>query len=103
NLEPGKNETVELALDPAAKKARFLIAVSEGKKKIAATVAMRGAQDQQAQVPEGAKEPVPVEVAAGHYEVSVTSPGHLAQARDVQVSENAEMALQFDLQKEPKK
>lgn len=103
NLEPGRSETVELAMDPAAKKARFLLAVTEGKKKIAATVAMRGAQDQQAQVPEGAKDPVPVEVLAGHYQVSVTSPGHLAQARDVQVSENAEMALQFDLQKEPKK
>jgi OmpA-OmpF porin, OOP family len=103
NLEPGKSQTVELALDPAAKKARFLVGVSEGKKKIAATVAMRGAQDQQAQVPEGAKEPLPLEVLPGHYQVSVTSPGHLAQAREVQVSENAELPLQFDLQPEPKK
>jgi len=103
NLEPGKSETVELALDPAAKKARFMLGVTEGKKKIAATVAMRGAQDQQAQVPEGAKDPVPVEVLAGHYNVSVTSPGHLAQAREVQVSENAELPLQFDLKPEPKK
>jgi outer membrane protein OmpA-like peptidoglycan-associated protein len=103
NLELGKNETVELALDPVAKKARFLLAVSEGKKQIAATVAMSGAQDQQVQVPEDSKEPVPVEVAPGHYQVQVTSPGHLAQAREVQVSENAELPLQFDLQPEPKK
>jgi len=103
NLEPGKSEMVELALDPAVKKARFLVSVSEGKKKIAATVAFHGAQELQTPVPEGAKEPVAMEAAAGHYQVSVTSPGHLAQARDVQVSENAEMPLQFDLQPEPKK
>jgi outer membrane protein OmpA-like peptidoglycan-associated protein len=103
NLEPGKSETVELALDPASKRARFLVAVSEGKKRIAATVALHGAQEQQISVPEGAKEPVAVEAVAGHYQVNVTSPGHLAQAREVQVSENAELPLQFDLQPEPKK
>ena len=103
NLEPGRNETVELALEAVARKARFLIGVTSGKKKIAATVALRGAQEQQVSVPDSAKEPVPLETAAGHYQVNVTSPGHLAQAREVQVSENAELPLQFDLQPVPKK
>ncbi|HVE83837.1 MAG TPA: OmpA family protein [Myxococcales bacterium] len=102
-LEPGKSETVELSLEQAAKKARLLVAVTAGKKKIPATLQLHGAQEQQVPVPETAKDPVPVEVAAGHYQVNVTSPGHLAQARDVQISENAEMPLQFDLQPEPKK
>lgn len=102
-LEPGKTAEVELALDPLAKLARFLFSVTAKKKPVAATIQLHGAAQHQVPIPDGAKEPVKAEAPAGKYTVEVTAPGHLAQTREVQISENAEMAVAFDLQPEPKK
>jgi outer membrane protein OmpA-like peptidoglycan-associated protein len=81
-----------------------MFSVADKKKKpIAATIQLRGPVEQQVSVPDGSKEPVKAEAPAGKYTVNVTAPGHLAQTREVQISEDAEMAVAFDLQPEPKK
>jgi outer membrane protein OmpA-like peptidoglycan-associated protein len=102
-IEAGKTEKLEVTLDPLAKNAHFAVTVTSKKKGVAATVAMEGPTKQQVNTSDGAKEPLKVEAPAGKYTVNVTAPGYLAQTREVQVSENAEMQLTFDLEQEPKK
>lgn len=102
-LEAGKVTNVELALEAVAKKSHFAVSVTSNKKPVAATVAFKGAQEQQVAIKESSKEPVKLEAAPGHYIVTVNAPGYLAQTRDVQISDGAELALAFDLIPEPKK
>jgi OmpA-OmpF porin, OOP family len=101
-LAAGQTATVDLALEQLARKARFLVSVqSQAKKKpVPATVHFHGPQEQQLAVE---AQPAKFEAAPGKYTVTVNAAGHLAQTRDVQVSDNVEMALAFELLPEPKK
>jgi OmpA-OmpF porin, OOP family len=102
-IEAGKTENLDVALDPLARNAHFLVAVTSSKKPVAATVALKGPAEQQATTAEGATEATKIEAPAGQYVVNVTANGYLAQTREVQVSENGEMKLTFELSAEPKK
>jgi outer membrane protein OmpA-like peptidoglycan-associated protein len=102
-IEAGKTEKLEVTLDPLAKNAHFAVNVTSKKKGVAALVALLGPTNQQVNTVDGAKDPLKVEAPAGKYTVNVTASGYLAQTREVQVSENAEMQLSFDLEPEPKK
>jgi OOP family OmpA-OmpF porin len=102
-IEAGKTENLDVQLDPLARNAHFLVTVASGKKAVAAAVSLKGPAEQQANTLDGATEPLKVEAPAGQYVVNVTATGYLAQTREVQVSENGEMKLAFDLAPEPKK
>ncbi|MHB8873045.1 MAG: OmpA family protein [Myxococcaceae bacterium] len=103
-LEAGKTATVEMALEPSARKAIFELTVTTKKKgPVAAAAVFKGPVEQRAVTAEGSGTPVPAEVPAGKYVVNVTADGYLAQTREVQVSEGAKMALSFELVPEPKK
>jgi outer membrane protein OmpA-like peptidoglycan-associated protein len=102
-LEAGKVTLIEMALEATAKKATFELTVVSKKKAIASTAVFKGAVEQKAATAEGATAPVNTEVPPGNYIVNVTAPGYLAQTREVQVSDGAKMALNFDLVPEPKK
>lgn len=100
--EGGKTVTVDLALEGELRRAGFEVKVTGKKKPLAAAVAFAGARDQQgATSPTG--EPLQLELPAGKYSVSVSADGHLAQTREVQVSEGAKMALSFELLPQPAK
>jgi outer membrane protein OmpA-like peptidoglycan-associated protein len=103
SIEAGKTENLQVALDPLAKNAHFTLTVMSKKKAVAAHLQFVGATPQQVNTVEGATEPLTLDAPAGKYVVNVTAAGHLAQTREVQVSENAEMSLTFDLEQEPKK
>ncbi len=102
-LEAGKTANVELALEQEVRKAAFLVSATSKKKPVVATVTFKGPQPQQVALTEANKDPFKIEGSAGKYEVNVIAPGYLAQTREVQVSEGAEMAVAFDLTPEPKK
>ena len=102
-LEAGKTASVDLSLEPTVKKTAFAIRVTSRNQPVAATVALRGPQEQEVPTSEGAPEPLRVETAPGKYAVSVVSPNHLAQAREVQIADGAEMPLAFDLKPKPER
>ncbi len=102
-LEAGKTASVEVLLEQLAERARFLVAITSAKKPIAAVAAVEGPMTGKLEVPATATAPSALEVVPGRYLVNVSADGYLAQTREVQVSNGAEMALAFDLEKEPAK
>ncbi len=102
-LEAGKTASVELALEQEARKAAFLVTLMTKKKPVPGSVYFKGVQPQQAAMTEANKEPLRIELLPGKYEVNAIAPGYLAQTREVQISEGAEMVVAFDLVPEPKK
>ncbi|MBI3182182.1 MAG: OmpA family protein [Myxococcales bacterium] len=101
-LEAGKTAAVELALESEARRASFEVSVTAKKKPVPASVAFVGPAQHQGAV-SGSGEPLKAELPAGRYVVNVTSEGHLAQTREVQVTEGAKMPLAFELVPEPAK
>jgi outer membrane protein OmpA-like peptidoglycan-associated protein len=102
-LTAGQTATVELTLEAMARPATFTFSTTSKKKAVAATLRLKGAKSQELTTSESATAPTKLEVPAGRYVVDVTAPGHLAQTRDVQVSEGATLELSFELEPEPKK
>lgn len=102
-LEPGKVANVELALEALKPAARFALAVTGQKKPVAATAMFEGPAPQKIDTRPEDGAPVAVNVEPGRYTVNVSAPGYLAQTREVQLTEGAEMALSFDLAPEPAK
>lgn len=102
-LEAGKVANVELALEALKPTAKFALAVTGSKKPVAATAMFEGPVPQKIDTKPEEASPVPVHVEPGRYTVNVSAPGYLAQTREVQLSEGAEMALTFDLNPEPEK
>jgi OmpA-OmpF porin, OOP family len=86
------------------KKARLLVRATMNHQPVAAMLSVRGgATPQQVSLKTGAKAPAPVEVAPGDYTVDILAPDLLAQTRRVQLSEGAELPLEFALVRAPKK
>lgn len=105
-LGAGQTATVELSLEPKAKLAHFQItATSAGKKKgpVAAQVKLKGPIEQTVTTAADASAPAMLDAPAGQYVVTVVADGFLAQSRDVQVSDDAQMKLDFVLEPKPKK
>ncbi len=105
-LAAGQTAQVQLVLEPEAKLAHFLVTVSGGEKTkapVAAQVKFKGPVEEAVSTDAGVGDARPLDVPPGRYLVNVVSPGHLAQTREVQVSEDAQMKLHFDLEPEPKK
>lgn len=102
-LEAGKTAAVELMLEAMAARARFAFTITSGKQPIVATAVVKGPAEHTLSTSATASAPAQLEVEPGRYVVNVSAPGFLAQTREVQVSDGAEMALAFDLEKEPAK
>jgi outer membrane protein OmpA-like peptidoglycan-associated protein len=86
-----------------AQKALLLVRATVKRKPVDATVYVRGATAQQVVLKRGAKAPSQVEVVPGTYSVDVIAKGHLAQTRQVQVTEGSSLPLDFELVRAPKK
>ena len=99
----GQTTTLNLALEAQVKVSKFAVTVTAKKKPAAATVQLKGQASKTVTTAEGAAGPVTVETAPGKYTIEVQAVGYLAQAREVQASEGAVMALSFDLVPEPKR
>lgn len=100
----GKTTLIELPLEAAAKRSTFEVTVTSKKKPVAAQVSVVGAdKSQQLAIPGTDSKPTKLDVPPGKYTVNVTAEGYLAQTREVQVSNGADMSLSFDLAPEPKK
>lgn len=100
-LTAGETKSVQVLLEPKAKLAHFVISVSGAKKKpVTARVVLKGPKEETV---ETGTEVSRVDVPAGKYLVNVVADGYLAQTREVQVSDDAEMKLAFELEAEPKK
>ncbi len=102
-LTPGETATVDLLMEPLARPATLLLSTTSRKKPVAATVRLKGPKEQELTTAASASEPLKVEVPSGEYALSVTAPGHLAQARRVKASEGAPLELAFELEPTPKK
>lgn len=101
-LAEGQTATIQVALQPAVKKAHFAVSVTSKKKSVSAIVHFTGPVEHQATTGAGG-EGVQVDLLPGKYTVTVAADGYLAQTRDVQASENAKMEVAFELQPQPKK
>ncbi len=102
-VEVGKRMNAQVELQPLPPKARLLVRVLSNKKPIQAEVRLTGATPQTVSVAKGSTGPTPLMVDAGLQVLDVTSPGYLAQTRQVQVQANSEMPVVFELLPEPKK
>ncbi len=100
-LAAGQTRSVQVLLEPKAKLAHFVISVlSANKKPVAAKVVLKGPK---AETVETGAEASKVDVPPGRYLVNVVAEDYLAQTREVQVSEDVEMKLAFELEPQPKK
>lgn len=104
-LEAGKTAAVELALEPMAKLAHFFFTAVDAKSKapVAAEVRVKGPVEQTVTLAAGSTSPTAQDLPPGKYIVNVVSPEHLAQTREVAVTENAELKLDFAMEAKPKK
>jgi outer membrane protein OmpA-like peptidoglycan-associated protein len=103
-LEAGKPATVDVALEPDVKKAKFQVSATSAKKPVKATVLLKGpAGETRLELAENATGPVESELPAGQYNVTASGDGVLSQTRDVEVTPGAVLRLAFDLQPAPKK
>jgi outer membrane protein OmpA-like peptidoglycan-associated protein len=102
-LEEGKTSRVEVDLEMIAKKARFAVNVTSNSRPIMSNVSLKGPDDRQVPMSGASRQAVKVEATPGKYVVDVTAPGYLAQTREVVISDNADMELNFDLAPRPKR
>lgn len=109
-LEAGQTAMLELTLEPEASAPPpkpvgpvFELRVTNNNKPIAASVDIQGPVKQSVSTEAGAKDPLRVEVQAGHYILNVTAEGFLSQTREVQISDGASMPIAFELVPQPKK
>ena len=101
-LRAGRTSRAEIVLEPIARKARLSISVTSNKQPIVASVSLKGPEHLQVPFSTGSAA-VEVEALPGKYLVNVTSPAHLAQTREVELSDGSEMTLGFDLAPKPKR
>ena len=100
----GKNEIIEVTLDPVPARAYFTVDVVSEKKPVPALLILQGPTSREVNFdPANEKSSARIEALPGKYQVKVTAPGYLAQTREVQVSQGVEMALDFDLEVEPQR
>ncbi|MGA9521868.1 MAG: OmpA family protein, partial [Myxococcaceae bacterium] len=100
-LVAGETKSVQVLLEPKAKLAHFVISVVDAKKKpVPAKVVLKGPKEETV---ETGAEASKLDVPPGKYLVNVVADEYLAQTREVQVSEDAEMKLAFELEPQPKK
>ena len=102
-LEAGKTSRVEVDLEMIAKKARFAINVTSNSRPIMSNVSLKGPDDRQVPISGASRQAVKVEATPGKYVVDVTAPGYLAQTREVNITDSADVELNFDLAPRPKK
>jgi outer membrane protein OmpA-like peptidoglycan-associated protein len=103
-IEAGKPATLDVALEPDVKKAKFQVSATSAKKPVKATVLIKGpAGETRVDTADNATGPVENELPAGQYNVTASGEGFLSQTRDVQVTPGAVVPLTFDLQPAPKK
>lgn len=103
-LGSGETADVHVELQPLPGKATLLVTVRGDNRPVAAAVSLRSAVDhQQLSTLEGAQKPVRVEVFADKYVAEVFARGYLAQTREVQLSNDAQLSLDFELHPQPKK
>lgn len=101
-VDASKPTKLDVALEPDVKKAKFEVSATGNKKPVKADITFKGTAEAKAQTPEG-NAPVELELPAGTYTITATSPGFLAQTRDVQVQAGGKLVVAFDLQPAPKK
>ncbi|MBX5484480.1 MAG: OmpA family protein [Myxococcaceae bacterium] len=107
-VQPGDTAQVQLMLEPKARLAHFLItAMSVAPKRqksvpVEAHVTLDGPTKLDVTTPADGTA-AKLDAPAGQYHVTVKADGYLAQLRDVQVSEDGEMKLDFTMEAQPKK
>ncbi len=105
-LAAGQTMDLELSLEAEPRKAQVDVAVTHGKKPIAALVSFKGPVEQQAVTQANMNEPVQLDLPPGPYAVVATAQGMQPQTRELQVTEGGRFVLTFDLAglaAEPKK
>jgi OmpA-OmpF porin, OOP family len=102
-LDPAHPTRLDLALDPDARKARFELSVKSDKKPVKATVSFAGTAEAKVETAEAATGPATTELPSGHYTITASADGFLAQVREVQVTAGATLPVAFELVPAPKK
>lgn len=102
-LDAGKPTSLDLALEPEAKLARFEVSTASEKKPVRAVVTFAGAAEARVETAETSGEPASLELVPGQYTVTASAEGYLAQVREVQVTPGATLPVAFELVPAPKK
>lgn len=102
-VEPGKVAALEVKLEPLARRARITMNATSNRRSIGAQLHFRGREEQRIALPAGLPTPLRTELPAGKYVVVATADGYLAQLRELEIADGAEVSLDFALVPEPKK
>jgi OmpA-OmpF porin, OOP family len=102
-VEPGKVAALEVKLESLARRVRVSMSATSNRQPIGAQIHFRGPEEQRIALPAGIPTPLRTELPAGKYVVVATADGYLAQLRELDVADGAELTLGFALVPEPKK